>query len=227
MTPKHKKNLAYLFIIFVLMINILTPLSAKGTELPFDYKEPTIHMTSVASEQTTSDSAGIEVEQPYIVLEDFETNSDWKATGAKYNAIDATISNDEVRFGENALRLDYDFLNQLGTSGIYASMDERIQIAGNPKKIGMWVYGDGKKHWLRQQLIDGNGQSFNIDFTGDYPNGVTWEGWQYVEADIPDNWQAPFEMDLAVRYMATKDEGKSAGTLYVDNIIAVYGELDT
>lgn len=226
MARKHKKKMTYLFIIFVLMINIFTPLNTKATELPFDTDVQTIHMATEDNEQTTPDSVVIEVEEPYIVLEDFESSSTWKATGAKYNTVDATVSSDEVRFGENSLRLDYDFLNQQGTSGIYASRDTRIEVPGNPKKIGMWIYGDGKKHWLRQQLVDANGQNFNIDFTGDYPNGVTWEGWQYVEADIPANWQAPFKIDLAVRYMATKDEGKSAGTIYVDNIIAIYGEFN-
>ncbi|MFJ5769000.1 metallophosphoesterase [Psychrobacillus sp. NPDC093180] len=179
------------------------------------------YVEAAESENNTSVS-----EQPYIVLEDFETNNSWKATGDRFKTIAATISTDTVRFGENALRLDYDFLGQLGTSGIYASKDARIDVPGNPDKIGMWIYGDGNKHWLRQQMYDANGQSFNIDFTSDYPNGVTWKGWKYVEASIPDTWVAPFQIGQAIRYMATKDEGKSAGTIYVDNIQAVYGEFD-
>lgn len=196
-------------LVFLLLFSLVIPTTTQPTKAA----EPEAQIHS-------------KLEQPYIVLEDFETSNNWKATGSKYNDITAEISNEKVRFGEHALRLDYDFLNQQGTSGIYASKDTRIDVPGDPEKIGMWVYGDGNKHWLRQLMYDANGQSFNIDFTGDYPNGVTWKGWKYVEATIPDNWVAPFQIDQAVRYMATKDEGKTAGTLYIDNIQAVYGDFD-
>ena len=169
----------------------------------------------------------LRVTEPYIVVEDFENGiGTWHATGSKFNTVDASISDDVVRFGNQALKLEYDFLGQQGTSGVYAQRDVKFEIPGDPEKMGMWIYGDGHKHWLRQSLVDANGQGFNIDFTSDYPNGVTWQGWKYVEADIPDNWVAPFSVNQAVRYMATKDEGKSAGTIYVDNIRAIYGESD-
>ncbi len=177
--------------------------------------------------QKSEGQMDVEVDAPYIVLEDFEEGiSSWKVTGARYNTINASISNEVVRFGNNALKLDYDFIGTQGTSGVYASKDTEIDIPGTPEKIGMWVYGDGNKHWLRQQVTDANGQSFNIDFTNDYPNGVTWEGWKYVEASIPSDWEAPFRMDLPVRYMATNDDGKTADTIYIDNIRAIYGEFD-
>ncbi len=169
-----------------------------------------------------------EIDQPYIVLEDFENGlGNWTVSGARHNQVDLSISNDIVRFGNGALKLDYDFIGTQGTSGIYASSGEKIEIPGNPQKIGMWVYGDGHKHWLRQQLTDANGVNFNIDYTPGYPNGVTWEGWKYVEATLPTDWQPPYTISSqAIRYMATSDDAKTAGTLYIDQIRAVYHETD-
>ncbi|WP_026701904.1 metallophosphoesterase [Salibacterium aidingense] len=179
-----------------------------------------------ALDKTSSNNVK-EITEPYIVLEDFEDGiGTWQASGARYNSIDALVTNEEARHGSSALQLDYDFIGTQGTSGVYASKDNRIEIPGNPEKIGMWIYGDGNKHWLRQQLYDANGQNFNINYTSDYPNGVTWKGWKYVEANIPSDWEAPFRIDLAVRYMATDDDGKTAGTIYVDNIQAVYDDFE-
>ncbi|MBS4209459.1 fibronectin type III domain-containing protein [Bacillus sp. FJAT-50079] len=182
-----------------------------------------IEERSIQQASLMADKINQEISEPYIVLEDFENGiGSWNTSGAKYNSINASITTDVVRFGQNALKLDYDFTDTQGTSGIYASTD-KIVIPGNPVKIGMWVYGDGHKHWLRQQLTDANGQNFNIDFTPSYPNGVTWQGWKYVEATIPTTWVAPYSMgSQAIRYMATSDDAKTAGTIYIDSIRAVY-----
>ncbi|WP_197276470.1 fibronectin type III domain-containing protein, partial [Bacillus sp. JCM 19034] len=183
-----------------------------------------IGVTFSASEDVENN----ELDEPYIIIEDFEDGADlWSVSGARYNSINLSIVSKEegpVRFGNQSLKVDYDFLGQQGTSGVYAGKE--IAIPGHPEKIGMWVYGDGHSHWLRGQLRDANNQAFNIDFTGDYPNGVTWEGWKYVEASVPTTWEAPFKLELPVRYMATNDQGKSKGTIYIDQIRAVYGPTD-
>ncbi|MBU8642155.1 metallophosphoesterase [Virgibacillus pantothenticus] len=203
-------------------------LPAPAVNMDSKQKREEVKRQVAESSKMEEKGAAETVNKPYIVLEDFEQGlGSWTVSGARHNKVDIGISNEVVRFDNQALRLEYDFLNTQGTSGIYASLGDKIEIPGKPKKIGMWVYGDGHKHWLRQQLTDANGQNFNIDYTGGYPNGVTWEGWKYVEAPIPDNWQAPFTIgSQAIRYMATNDQAKSAGIMYIDNIRAVYGDTD-
>ncbi|MBM7714993.1 LPXTG-motif cell wall-anchored protein [Bacillus thermophilus] len=197
----------------------------KESEEDIHNQNKQLNISDPAKEEKVAEET---VDKPYIVLEDFEQGlGSWTVSGARHNKVNIGISNDVVRFGKQALKLDYDFLNTQGTSGIYATLGEKIKIPGKPKKIGMWVYGDGHKHWLRQQLTDANGENFNIDYTDSYPNGVTWEGWKYVEASIPDNWQAPYTMSSqAIRYMATSDQAKSAGSIYIDQIRAVYEDTD-
>lgn len=165
----------------------------------------------------------IEVGKEPIILEDFENGIDhWTTSGARYTSIKMaqTSSPEPVRFGNHSLQLDYDFTETEGTSGAYAYPKEDIEIEGYPKTIGMWVYGDGMGHWLRAQLRDGDNKAFAIDFD----TNVSWTGWKYVEADIPAGKPTPIKLDLAVRYMETNNDNKNAGTIYVDNIRATYGE---
>lgn len=165
---------------------------------------------------------------PPVILEDFENGlSAYMSAGAAFNQVDiAEESNpDFVRFGDTALKLSYDFTGKTGTSGAYLqakSVDDRIQVPGYPQKIGMWVYGDGKTHWLRMQMRDGNNAAIPLDFT-DQVTGVNWTGWKYVEAAVPTGKSEPFTIDMPVRYMETNNAKKDSGVIYVDQIRAIYG----
>lgn len=176
-------------------------------------------------------SFDVNVGLPPAMLEDFETGlGNYRASSAA--AVTVSISEetnpDYVRSGGSSLRLDYDFRGMSGTSGAYltaVSNDARIQIPGYPSKIGMWVYGDGQKHWLRGQIRDGNNAAVPINYTEQSP-GVNWSGWRYVEAEVPPGKATPLTMDMPVRYMETSNANKTNGTIYIDNIRAVYGPLE-
>ncbi|TLS51336.1 metallophosphoesterase [Paenibacillus antri] len=175
-------------------------------------------------------SMDVEVGTPPVVLEDFENGiGNYNATGANFNTVRIfeETGEDFVRFGSKALRMEYDFVGKTGTSGIYLaakSTAQRIQVPGYPEKISMWVYGDGKKHWMRGQMRDGNNSAFPIDFTTE-TGGVDWVGWKYVEASVPPGKKLPLTMDWPVRYMETKNNNKTNGVIYIDQIRAVYGPL--
>lgn len=154
-----------------------------------------------------------------VVLADFEKGiENWTASGARYNTATIELANDQVKFGVNALKVNYDFTGTTGTSGVYAGPSQAIPISGQPKKIGMWVYGDGQGHWLRSQLRDNKGQEIQLDFT----KNLDWVGWKYVEAVIPTTVAYPVSLEMPVRYMETSDDNKNAGTLYIDHIQAIY-----
>ncbi|WP_198508533.1 phosphodiester glycosidase family protein [Bacillus xiapuensis] len=172
-----------------------------------------------------SDTMDVQVGKLPVVLETFEEGLDqWTSSGARYNSatIRQTTYPEPARFGNHALQLDYDFTGTIGTSGAYAHTKEDIEIEGYPEKIGMWVYGDGAGHWLRAQMRDSNGNAFALDFTP----AMDWKGWKYVEAAVPAGKATPLKLDLAVRLMETKNDNKNAGTIYIDNIRAVYGETN-
>ncbi|MBE3576233.1 MAG: phosphodiester glycosidase family protein [Limnochordales bacterium] len=170
----------------------------------------------------------VDIGKPPVLLEDFENGiSHWTAGGARYTRVQIALASppEPVRFGNHSLKLIYDFTGQKGTSGAYAYTKQNVVLEGYPEKIGMWVYGDGKGHWLRAQLRDANNAAIPIDFT-DATNGVNWTGWRYVEAVIPKGKTPPLRLDLQVRYMETNDNKKDAGVLYVDHIRALYGDVD-
>ncbi|MEK5398410.1 phosphodiester glycosidase family protein [Paenibacillus sp. FSL K6-2859] len=173
----------------------------------------------------------VNVGLPPVMLEDFENGIDkYIASSAAANSvtIQEVTDQDFVRNGAKALKLEYDFVNKTGTSGAYlaaGSTANRIQIPGYPEKISMWIYGDGKKHWLRGQIRDGNNAAVPVDFT-DQVNGVNWTGWKYVEVSVPKGKATPLTMDMPVRYMETSNLNKSAGAIYVDDIRAIYGPIE-
>ncbi|MCM3127975.1 S-layer homology domain-containing protein [Paenibacillus provencensis] len=186
--------------------------------------------TITASYKGIETSMEVNVGVPPVVLEEFESIENYKASGAAYNSVEVDLNTDPdyIRSGDGSIKLSYDFVGKIGTSGAYVSANskaENIQIPGYPQKIGMWVYGDGQKHWLRAQVRDGNNADFAIDFTG-ADNGVDWTGWKYVEATVPAGKTTPLTMDLPVRYMETNNNNKTAGAIYIDQIRAIYGPLD-
>ncbi|WML46847.1 phosphodiester glycosidase family protein [Neobacillus sp. PS3-34] len=154
-----------------------------------------------------------------IVVENFEnTLSSYKASGARYTSILVSTEKNYIKDGSRSLKVAYDFSGTTGTSGVYATPAKPIAIPGAPVKIGMWVYGDGKGHWLRSQLTDAVGKEIQLDFT----KNLNWLGWKYVEAAIPAGFKAPYKMVMPVRYMETSDLNKNKGQIFVDQITAIY-----
>lgn len=162
-----------------------------------------------------------------VTLDGFEAGIDrWQKAGAEYNSIEISLASkaksEPVRTGNSSMKIAYDFTGKPGTSGVYAKAKSYIEIPDYPDKVGMWVYGDGKGHWLRSQFRDGNNEPFTVDFTTANP-GVDWTGWKYVEVKIPEGKVAPIKLDLIVRYMETNTSKKGAGAIYIDDITATYG----
>ncbi|MEK4359797.1 phosphodiester glycosidase family protein [Paenibacillus sp. FSL M7-1455] len=174
-------------------------------------------------------SVDVNIGLPPVILEDFENGLDdyQPSAGAQFKTSKVSIETNEdlVRFGTGSLKLEYDFTGMPGTSGAYLqTKNAPIAIPGYPEKISMWVYGDGKAHWLRAQLRDGKG-AIPLDLTPQ-DTGVNWVGWKYVEADVPKGRTLPLTMDMPVRYMETSGAKKDAGVIYVDQIRALYGPAE-
>lgn len=185
-----------------------------------------------------SASINVTVGQLPIILEDFEKGLEkWgfsTANRGESGSLELTKYPEEpTRFDVHSLKINYDFTNaQVGTTlGVYAGPGENIAIQGSPKSIGMWIYAtkEAKGYWLRMNLIAGDGKSKTIDLSNQNP-GIDWEGWKYIEAEIPGTFIGPFSIHptQAIRLMSLKSglpgEGPmTKGSIYVDNIRAVYG----
>lgn len=176
-----------------------------------------------------------------IVLYEFESIDEldtwYSSTSGKgeiANLGQAYYTEEPVWLGERSLRINFDFSMGKKESilGVYGGpvKGQSVNIPYKPQAIGMWVYGteEAKGLWLRGKLYDAENSIINLDYTPKDP-GIDWIGWRYVEAKAPEHFKAPFTFyqGEAIRIMSLKSDlenSKAVGTVYVDNIRAVYGE---
>ena len=190
-----------------------TAAQAQGTgSLKISYKDYEIVMP-------------VEIGKLPIPLNDFEvplTEVGWKwqyTNPGNGGSGDVTINYDErfVKTGDGSLRIDYDFATKpaTGTVAIEVGPSGILQLEGQPKAIGCWVYGDGNGSWFRIQLAPAT-------YVGD--TYVDWVGWKYIETDIPATAQFPYVLRWGVRVLCTKTTPNNykKGTIYVDGLRAVY-----
>ncbi len=182
----------------------------------------------IASLGEQSCAVEVNVGQLPVIVADFEDGvGAWTASGDRLPPNGVSISAESreefVRRGDQSLKLAYDMVGgPSGAAGAYLGVSgPYLPIAGYPTHIGMWVYGDGQRHWLRGQLRDGNDAPFAVDYTA--PTGVDWVGWKYVEAALPPGKALPLKLDRPLRCLETDNAKKSAGVLYIDDIRLVYG----
>ncbi|MCM3088096.1 phosphodiester glycosidase family protein [Bhargavaea ginsengi] len=153
------------------------------------------------------------------LIHGFNDASVWKAESARAKT---TLRFDGAQApkkeGANALSLQYDFTGTNGTSASYAVTDS-IKMSVRPERLGLWVYGDGAKHWLRGTIQDGTGKEYTIDFTEQ--GGLNWTGWKYVTSILPDAAVSPISVKK-LYVTEPSDSNKNKGTIYLDRMIADY-----
>ncbi len=174
------------------------------------------------------------------MLEDFEDISDMRALAARATAsITSAMRPDPVRFGTRSARLGYNFtMSEPGTSAAYAAHSPLRDIDGRPLRIGIWLYGDGSRHWVRGNYRDGDNTQRTIDFTssptpapvtrddcGRRRGGIDWVGWRYLEAPIPSDAVLPLKWER-IYIVETSDLCDDASAIYLDHLRAVYGDTE-
>ncbi|NOU65699.1 family 10 glycosylhydrolase [Paenibacillus sp. LMG 31461] len=136
---------------------------------------------------------------------------------------------DPVLYGNSSAKLSYNMLlSPPGTFGVYLSLHDLATgslnrpIPDNPKKVGVWVYGDESMHWLRARLRNVTTSAVaTIDFVPT-ASGINWKGWRYVTVDIPSNHKF---MDLYV--VETNNTKKNASVIYFDQLSVFYTNTTT
>lgn len=109
-------------------------------------------------------------------------------------------SGEPVRFGNNSLKLSFDFTKDIkATEGACFGFSNATQeIPGNPTAIGVYVYApEGTPNlWLRIRVKDGTGAVQTLNFTDNGSaeigssvsatshKGIDWTGWKYLEAKL-------------------------------------------
>jgi len=126
-----------------------------------------------------------------------------------------------VRYGKRSLRIDFNLAGTTATCGTQISTGALLGIPGTPTAIGMWVYAtpSAQGAWIRMQYQQtGSTGAMYADF-----GTVDWTGWKYLEAPIDASVKYPVSVRYLIRIMAVSPEQRIDGTIYVDQLRAVYG----
>ena len=154
-------------------------------------------------------------------------------------------SNGEVRVGEHALQLNYDFTQaqRNATLGIYFGTSEDFDMPndfGMPTAFGVWIYvpDDGFNFWLRTWFTgyDENGtqipgNSFSSGFGGNFNENdgkALDQGWNYIFVDFSgaNSYGVSYYRfgRMMFRIMLVGPSGTyTKGHIYLDNFQFEYG----
>jgi hypothetical protein len=165
-----------------------------------------------------------------VILDDFSQLDNWSLTGVLVNNSDCALTPDssQVISLPTSGKLHYNLLTG-GTSALY--LNGSLPVSGTPDEIGLYVYGDGRGHWLRGELWDANSEKFLVDFTKADP-GINWQNsWKFLEVSMDSvipRWDNPaailnFPITWKKIYLAeVNDSKKDSGTVYFDDFTASY-----
>ncbi len=136
-----------------------------------------------------------------------------------------SLSSAQVRSGKYSGKLTFDFTSEQNESkAAYLDLkDNGIIVPEDVTKIGLWVYAnDYMEHWLRGGMYDTDGNFYRISFT----KCIDWNGWKYIEADIPDD--IPHPIKFSRLYIVQTDPSiKNKGSIYFDDLSFVYPDTQT
>jgi hypothetical protein len=180
----------------------------------------------IAAYENISGSVPVEVgSSTYVTVDDYTVVTGYTLGGTYINLAQCSFTRDTTRFisAPSSARLKYSLVTG-GTSTLDVKKD--IPISGTPDKVGLYVYGDGRGHWLRGEFKDVDNERFLIDFTTATP-GIDWTNeWRYIEKSfstaIP-SWVNPnailtFPVTWMRLYLAeTSDAKKDTGSIYFDD----------
>ena len=188
-----------------------------------------------ATADGASGTAMVDVGRKPVILEDYEDVSDMTAFAAAGTAtFTFAMRPNPVRNGTRSGWLSWNFANGPGTSAAYAQHPALIPISDRPLRIGIWVYGDGSRHWIRANLRGADNALLTVDFTQSpagtvvtkddcrkRTRGIDWIGWKYIEATVPATAPLPLKW-WRIYVVETTDLCDDISQVFFDDLRAVY-----
>ncbi len=178
----------------------------------------------------------VEVARSFRAYDDFARNADFaKAYRVTPDGDAAIVSEQNITLAQPAdgpspaggasLKLSYRMEPGWKFLQIQPLTDDLKKVEGQPKALGLWVYGDGSNNTLRMRFRDATGQTFQ-------PNGtqISWKGWRYYEFPIDNtggNWggDGQIHWPISVDTLALLDSVKkpdNKGEIYLSAPVWVY-----
>ena len=152
------------------------------------------------------------------LVESFESLDKFNFSGYPETVVGNLTLVNEARDGNHSLALNYDFSGGENTRSAYANFGtDGITFSGYPKKLGLWVKGDGSGTWLRGALKDSKGTEYLVDFK----KTLDFTDWQYLNVDVPQEVSYPLTLQRV--YTAETDSiKKPSGQILLDSLRAYY-----
>ncbi|QFG27088.1 multidrug transporter [Actinomadura sp. WMMB 499] len=141
----------------------------------------------------------------------FDDGARWKFGTARGSGAVEPVSGGRTGAG---LRLSYDFTKSTATRTAYAYPPEPIEIEGQPQALGGWVYGHGKGEWTAFTITDANDQTYSL-----YGPYITWEGWRYLEMEVPASVAYPIRVNRFYT-IETSASRQYTGEVLIDDFVA-------
>lgn len=125
-----------------------------------------------------------------------------------------------------SLKVYYNFLNTEGSVGSYYMIspeskdNSAYKLQNLPKKLGMFVYGDGSGVELRSILEGSSGRQYHLSY-----GKIEHTGWQYMDVAVPEDITEEVYIKVPV-HLVSNPEKLTQGCLYFDKMRAVYSDTD-
>jgi hypothetical protein len=205
----------------------------EPTAAPTD--EPTIAPTAepVATDEPTAEPVALPTEAANIEISrasplSFEALGEWLRDSGSSRADGAlSVSKEQARSGDYALRLEYDFPGASDDFVVFqAARPYRIANDRERRFLKVWALGDGSRLNLSAIIVDREGELWKV-FLGE----VSGTEWQQLDGYIGDtNWPSAVygglkngEVDFPVRLRGfhlddTESNFAGAGAIYLDDV---------
>jgi len=150
------------------------------------------------------------------IVDSFENPNNYNFSGSN-NTIQGSLSQSiDAKDGQYSLSLNYDLSQGDNTRAAYLNFgDTGLSLSGKPKKLGLWIKGDGSNTWLRATLKDNAGKEHTIDFA----RTLDFTEWKYMEANIPINTTYPVKL-TRIYAVETNSQNKPVGQILIDGLTA-------
>jgi len=174
--------------------------------------------TVVATAGQVSATVAVSVGTTTTLLSRFDQPDEWHfskvpdSVSGSFNIVTSPVHG----MNRTAGRLRYDFAGTDVTAAAY--LVGEIPIGGRPLELGLWVYGDGRGHWLRGVYADSMETRIIIDFARE----ISWTGWKYVRSPLSATTNFPITLERL--YIVEPDNAKKdSGTILFSELQARYG----
>lgn len=172
---------------------------------------------------------GVEIGQGNELLSSFDNADEWTLNGQNIDLERSSVSitNSEYSEGEQALKVDYNFV-YANSPDIWLYLEKEIPLFGVPDSIILDAKTDGKKHLIEVGLADNNDEGFHVRVKK-WAENTDFDIYPALTADILTNdpfntFYYPITINrIGIRLDSDQQDGQEySGTIYLDNLRISY-----